>query len=698
MYAYSNILAALLQRGQTGKGQHIDISMLESLAEWTSYPLYYAFEGAPPPPRTGAAPRDDLSLWAVSRPATAAGDAGPAERARMGQLLREGAAAARARAATRASPATPSAWPSARRCASSSSRPSQPLTAPQVVERLEAAQIANAQVNTMHEVWAHPQLKARGRWREVGSPAGHAARDAAARHLGRRARAWTRCPRSASTPTRSCAELGIDAEGVAHSCEPLRRHARHADPRTYLFVPGNRPERFAKALASGADAVVLDLEDAVAPTAKAEARDAIAQLGRDSRARPTARASSCASTTPQSAGFADDLRLLRDARIAGVMLPKAESAAQVDAVRAAVPDARVLALIESARGVANAHDVAGAAGVARLVFGTLDFALDLDLDIADSSEGLAHAASVLAIASRVAGLPAPVAGVTPQIDDEPRLLADLAWSRRHGFGAKLCIHPRQVAPIHAALRAERAGARLGAARARRRGGITRRRAARRPNGRPPGRAAGATHAAARRRLNPSQLHQRETPPCPPPSSTPPSSRASSASDAMRHVWSDENRTAEVPRHRSARWPRCRAGSASSRRKRPTRSSATATSTQIDMAKLRQQTERIGYPILGVVSQLNALCRDKLGEYCHWGATTQDITDTADRAADPRGPGARRARPGGDLGRAGRAREAAPRHADDRPQQPAAGHSGDLRLQDGRRSSPAIERHRERLRS
>ena len=183
-------------------------------------------------------------------------------------------------------------------------------------------------------------------------------------------------------------------------------------PRTYLFVPGNRPERFAKALASGADAVVLDLEDAVAAESKAEARHAIAQWSREAdesdRARIVVRINDA-----QSTGFGDDLRLLRDARIAAVMLPKAESAAQVQAVRAAVADAGVLALIESACGVANAHDVAGAAGVARLVFGTLDYALDLDMDIADSSEGLAHAASVLAIASRVAGLPAPIAGVTP---------------------------------------------------------------------------------------------------------------------------------------------------------------------------------------------------------------------------------------------------------------------------------------------
>jgi len=225
---------------------------------------------------------------------------------------------------------------------------------------------------------------------------------------------------------------------------------RSSAPRTYLFVPGNRTERFAKALASRADAVVLDLEDAVAPPAKGEARNAIAQWSRQAaegdRERIVVRINDA-----RSAAFTADLQLLRDAKVSNVMLPKAESAAQVQAVRAAVPDARMLALIESACGVANVQDVASADGVVRLVFGTLDYALDLDLDIADCLDGLAHAAGVLAIASRVADLAAPVFGVTPQLDDERRLLADLAWSRRHGFGAKLCIHPRQVAPIHAAL-------------------------------------------------------------------------------------------------------------------------------------------------------------------------------------------------------------------------------------------------------
>ena len=77
--------------------------------------------------------------------------------------------------------------------------------------------------------------------------------------------------------------------------------------------------------------------------------------------------------------------------------------------------------------------------------------LDLDLDIGSQSDALVYGAARLTVASRVAGLAAPVAGVTPQIDDEPRLLADLAWARRHGLSARLCIHPRQVAAVHAAL-------------------------------------------------------------------------------------------------------------------------------------------------------------------------------------------------------------------------------------------------------
>jgi crotonobetainyl-CoA:carnitine CoA-transferase CaiB-like acyl-CoA transferase len=172
MYAYSNILAALIERGRTGRGRHIDISMLESLVEWTSYPLYYAFEGAPPPPRTGAA---HATIYPYG-PFPTGADGGSvmlglqSEREWVNfcaKVLEQPTLATEPRFAG-----------NAKRVASREELRSiiveafRPLTAPQVVERLEAAQIANARVNTMHEVWAHPQLKARGRWREVGSPVG----------------------------------------------------------------------------------------------------------------------------------------------------------------------------------------------------------------------------------------------------------------------------------------------------------------------------------------------------------------------------------------------------------------------------------------------------------------------------------------------------------------------------------------------
>lgn len=219
--------------------------------------------------------------------------------------------------------------------------------------------------------------------------------------------------------------------------------------RSYLFVPGDRPERFDKALASAADAVVVDLEDAVAPAAKAQARDALAALlasGRE-RARIVVRIND--ETTPW---FDADLALLRDGNPATVMLPKAERAQSIERLRDACPGIAVLPLIESARGVLAADVLAAADGVQRLVFGTIDFALDMDLqgELA-ATLGLDAAAARLALASRAAGIQPPVAGVTVAIDDEAQLRADFERARAHGFAAKLCIHPRQLAPVHALL-------------------------------------------------------------------------------------------------------------------------------------------------------------------------------------------------------------------------------------------------------
>jgi citrate lyase subunit beta/citryl-CoA lyase len=223
-----------------------------------------------------------------------------------------------------------------------------------------------------------------------------------------------------------------------------------ADARTYLFVPGNRPDRFGKALGSGADAVVLDLEDAVAAGAKDAAREAVrtwaATAAPAERTRVVVRMND-----PGSPHAAADLQTVVAAGLPAVMLPKTESADDIAAVRTTAPDVVVLALVESARGMAAVEEIAAAPGVVRLVFGTLDYALDLDLELDDASDGLSYAAGRMAVASRCAGISTPVAGVTPQLGDEARLMVDLAWSRRHGFGAKLCIHPAQIAAVHTAL-------------------------------------------------------------------------------------------------------------------------------------------------------------------------------------------------------------------------------------------------------
>jgi len=171
MYAYTNILAALIQRGKTGRGSHIEVSMLESMAEWMSYPLYYAFDGAPPPPRAGAS---HATIYPYGPFPT-----GDGKTVMLGlQNEREWLAFCE-KVLQRPELATDQRFynNSARSAARAELRAIivemfSKMTAEQVIERLEHAQIANAQLNDMHDLWQHPQLKARGRWTEVGSPAG----------------------------------------------------------------------------------------------------------------------------------------------------------------------------------------------------------------------------------------------------------------------------------------------------------------------------------------------------------------------------------------------------------------------------------------------------------------------------------------------------------------------------------------------
>ncbi|WP_219220761.1 CaiB/BaiF CoA transferase family protein [Variovorax boronicumulans] len=171
MYAYTGVLAALMQRGKTGRGSHIDVSMLESLAEWMGYPMYYAYQGAPPPPRNAAA---HATIYPYGP--FAAGDGGTVmlglQNEREWQLFCEKVLLQPALAGDARFDAN------ARRNANREALQAviletfSTLSTAQVLERLDAAQIANARMNDMAGLWAHPQLQARARWREVGSPAG----------------------------------------------------------------------------------------------------------------------------------------------------------------------------------------------------------------------------------------------------------------------------------------------------------------------------------------------------------------------------------------------------------------------------------------------------------------------------------------------------------------------------------------------
>ena len=213
--------------------------------------------------------------------------------------------------------------------------------------------------------------------------------------------------------------------------------------RSYLFVPGTRPERFGKALASGAQAVIVDLEDAVAPAEKDRARTAVA--GALSPGAPVLLRINGAGTP----WFESDLELAAHPGIAGIVLPKTEGTAEIDAVRRACGnDKPVLPMIESARGLWHALTIASAPAVQRLLFGSLDYQVDLAL----TDDDLVHARSQLVLVSRVAGIGAPVDGVTPAIDDVDALRRETRRARALGFGAKLCIHPRQIETVNALFR------------------------------------------------------------------------------------------------------------------------------------------------------------------------------------------------------------------------------------------------------
>jgi citrate lyase subunit beta/citryl-CoA lyase len=218
--------------------------------------------------------------------------------------------------------------------------------------------------------------------------------------------------------------------------------------RSYLFVPGNRPDRFDKAYASGAHAVIVDLEDAVGIEDKVRARRAVAAwLHPDHpvvlRVNPL-----------DTEWFSDDIVLGSQPGVRAVMVPKTESADQVGLVANVLPASMpILPFIESAVGFDRSANIAKAARVERLVFGSLDFQVDLGLNGDDGDdEATLYFRSHLVLVSRLARIQPPVDGVWTSIDDATGLRADTMRGRRLGFGGKLCIHPSQIVHVNACFR------------------------------------------------------------------------------------------------------------------------------------------------------------------------------------------------------------------------------------------------------
>ena len=217
----------------------------------------------------------------------------------------------------------------------------------------------------------------------------------------------------------------------------------------FLFVPGTRPERFAKALDSGADGVIIDLEDAVAVEDKKKARDAIRSAWPTFSAEQKKRLI-IRSNSPGSQFYAADLILAQELDVAYLLIPKSESLDQINGAAQILPNTAIIPMIETAIGLDHLNDIATAEQVLRLALGNLDLQADLGM-VCDSQESeLQTARFQIVLASRLAQIAPPIDGVTPSTDDIERITNDAERAKRMGFGGKLCIHPKQVPLVKAA--------------------------------------------------------------------------------------------------------------------------------------------------------------------------------------------------------------------------------------------------------
>ena len=217
----------------------------------------------------------------------------------------------------------------------------------------------------------------------------------------------------------------------------------------FLFVPGTRPDRFAKALDSGASSVILDLEDAVAAEDKETARNAI-QAAWPSFTAEQKKRLIIRSNSPGSQFYSADLMLAQKLDLACLLIPKSQSADEINGAALVLPNTALIPMIETAIGLDHLREIANANQVIRLALGNLDLQADLGMVCDPQETELQTARYQIVLASRVAQIAPPIDGVTPTTDDVARIQDDAQRAKRMGFGGKLCIHPKQVRIVKAA--------------------------------------------------------------------------------------------------------------------------------------------------------------------------------------------------------------------------------------------------------
>ncbi|HSR93109.1 MAG TPA: CoA ester lyase [Gemmatimonadales bacterium] len=208
--------------------------------------------------------------------------------------------------------------------------------------------------------------------------------------------------------------------------------------RSYLFAPGHNAKLLNRVFQAGADAVMLDLEDAVPPDAKVAARAMVAEALLDHPAWVRVNAA-------QTAWCEADLDAVAD-RALGIRIPKVESAGDVEWVTARAPGKPIICAIESARGVLAAQEIAAVPGVRFLAMGGVD--LQRDLNTSGGNLQTLYARSYLVLASRAAGIEPPIDSVFPLLDDTAGLRDQAQFARSLGFFGKSAIHPRQLDILH----------------------------------------------------------------------------------------------------------------------------------------------------------------------------------------------------------------------------------------------------------